>query len=96
LEVDLKALEGWCLYIIETEENTLYTGISNNLEKRWQDHSQGKGAKYLRAFKPKAVVYVESCESRSDASKREAKVKSMSKEEKQALIKNYQTGKGAE
>ncbi len=77
----------WCLYIIETEDNTLYTGITNDLEKRWETHLSGKGAKYLRAHKPKAIVYSETHVDRSSASRREAEVKKLSREQKEKLIR---------
>ena len=65
----------WCLYILQTERGTLYTGITNNLTKRFEAHTQGKGAKYTRANKPQKIVYQENFENRSEASKREAEVK---------------------
>jgi len=79
-------MKPWYLYIIETTDNTLYTGITNNIEKRWAMHVQGKGAKYLRAHKPKAVVYHEQHVDRSAASQREAAVKKMTRQQKLKLI----------
>ncbi len=76
----------WQVYIIETENNTLYTGITNDLESRWIAHQQGKGAKYLRVHKPKKIVYVETRESRSVASQREAEIKNLTREQKLLLI----------
>ena len=48
-------------YIVECKDGTLYTGWTNNLEKRIADHNSGKGAKYTRARKPVTLVYYETC-----------------------------------
>ena len=80
----------WFIYMIETEDNTLYTGISNDVAKRWLAHKQGSGAKYLKAHKPKALVYVEASSNRSEASKREAALKKLSRAAKLLLISNGQ------
>ena len=79
----------WSVYIIETERNTLYTGITNNVEKRWLTHKQGRGAKYLKANKPRCLVYVESLENRSLASKREAEIKKLERSKKLVLIDSH-------
>lgn len=76
----------WKIYIIETEADTLYTGITTDLEKRWLSHAAGKGAKYLRAHKPKSIVFVEGNHDRSSASAREAEIKKLSRIQKQHLI----------
>lgn len=76
----------WYLYIIETQQGTLYTGITNDLPKRWQAHLDGKGAKYLRAHPPKAIVYLEKHTNRSEASVKEAQIKALGREKKQDLI----------
>jgi putative endonuclease len=81
-----KIKKPWQLYIIETEANTLYTGITNDLENRWLAHQQGRGAKYLRSHKPRKIVYIEAQENRSVASQREAEIKNLSREQKLQLI----------
>jgi len=80
-------LIGWGVYIIETHSGTLYTGATNRLWKRWETHQNGSGAKYLRAHKPKRVVYWEGTESKSEALKREATIKRMSRAQKLKLIR---------
>ena len=78
----------WLIYILECRDDSLYCGITNNLEKRLKHH-KGEiigGAKYTRSHWPCKLVYEEKSVSRSDASKREAIIKKMSKDEKQALI----------
>lgn len=75
------------VYIVRTEKNTLYTGQTNDLEKRLKMHRSGKGAKYLRAFKKIELVYQEEYLSLSEALKREAEIKSWPKSKKEILIK---------
>ena len=78
----------WLIYILECRDGSLYCGITNNIEKRLKQH-KGEikgGAKYTRSHLPCKLVYEENSLSRSDASKREAIIKKMSKVEKQTLI----------
>jgi putative endonuclease len=76
----------WSVYILKCSDNTLYTGITNNLEKRLDAHSQGIGAKYTRCRLPIRLVYVEEQPDRSAASKRELEIKSFSRAKKNQLI----------
>ncbi len=76
------------LYILKCSDNTLYTGITNNLEKRLKMH-QGElpgGAKYTRSRLPIKLVYQEKAWDRSQASKRECEVKKFSRKKKLELI----------
>lgn len=77
------------VYILRTSKNTLYTGITNNLDKRLEEHrSKGKkSAKYMKAFKSFELVHTEEFENRSEALKREAEIKKLTKFEKEILIK---------
>lgn len=77
----------WWLYIVETEKSTLYTGIAKNPNKRYLDHKTGKGARYLRSFKPRRLAYVEKLPSQSQALKKEAKIKKWPKHKKLEYIK---------
>lgn len=70
-------------YIVECKDGTLYTGWTNNLEKRIADHNSGKGAKYTRARKPVTLVYYETFEAKEEAMKREYAIKHMSRKEKE-------------
>lgn len=79
----------WHLYILRCKDGTLYTGITTDVEKRFQAHQCGKGAKYTRGRGPLELVYREECGSHSDALKREWEVKQLSREQKQALIDEY-------
>lgn len=79
----------WHLYILLCKDNTLYTGITTNVEKRLEAHQMGRGAKYTRGRNPLKLVYQELCGSHSDALKRELAIKRLSREEKQAMIQKY-------
>jgi len=86
--------KNWYVYIIQTESSTLYTGITTDVSRRFGEHLDifngvrtAKGAKYFRRSKPVAVVHQEIFDNRSDASKREAAIKRMTKAKKSALIK---------
>ena len=76
----------WKVYIIKCSDDTLYTGISNDIEKRFQDHLDGNGAKYFRGREPKELVYIEEGHSRSSASKRELEIKKLTRKKKDRLI----------
>ena len=76
----------WTVYILECGDGTLYTGITDDLERRLKAHSEGKGAKYTRGRTPVEVVYTEECESYSAALKREYAIKQLSRGEKIKLI----------
>ena len=77
----------WYLYILRCADDTLYTGITTDVEKRLEAHRSGKGAKYTRGRGPLELVYRECCASHSEALKREVQIKRMSRQEKQNLIK---------
>lgn len=76
------------VYILECSDKSLYTGYTNDLTKRVETHNKGKGAKYTRGRLPVKLVYEESHETKSSALKREHAIKSLSRHEKQNLIKN--------
>ena len=74
------------VYILKCGDGTLYTGWTNNLEKRIQAHNTGKGAKYTRARLPVELVYFEKFEEKVDAQRREYRIKKLSRKEKLKLI----------
>lgn len=76
----------WLVYMLECSDNSIYTGITNNLEERLKKHQSGNGAKYLRGRLPIKLVYKEKFLNRSEATKREIYIKKMSKKEKKHLI----------
>lgn len=70
------------LYILQCSDNSLYTGITTDLEKRFEAHRNGTGSKYVRAHLPFEHIYTEEFKNRSDASKREAEIKRWSRNRK--------------
>ena len=76
----------WTVYILECGDGTLYTGITNNLASRVLAHESGQGAKYTRGRSPLKVVYKETLENRSKASKREGEIKALSRMKKLELL----------
>ena len=76
------------VYILRCNDVSLYTGWTNNLEKRIKAHSDGKGAKYTRARVPVELVYFEVFEDKIEAMKREYVIKQLKRKEKLELIKN--------
>ena len=76
----------WTVYIIETSENSYYTGITMDIKRRFDEHSNGKGAKFFNTCIPLKVIYQETGHTRSSASKREAEIKSLTHAEKINLI----------
>lgn len=81
----------WSVYIIEASDNSLYTGITTDVERRFEQHVSGKGgARFFRGRSPKTVRYIEASVNRSSASIREAAIKKLSRKDKLALIASYQ------
>ena len=82
--------DNWSLYIIEADDRTLYTGITTDIERRFEEHLQGqKGARYFSGRNPVRVVYREHGHSRSSASRREAEIKKLTRRAKERLILAY-------
>jgi len=79
---------GCWVYILRCADNTLYTGIAADVEKRVEQHNAGMGAKYTRGRGPVVPVYRELCADRPAALRREAAIKKLSRQEKLALIEH--------
>lgn len=77
------------VYIIKCKDNSLYTGWTNNLERRFKAHTEGKGAKYTRGRGPLELVYFEEFEDKIEAMKREYEIKKMSRKNKLEIIKKF-------
>ena len=77
----------WFVYLIQCRDNSIYTGITNDLEKRFKHHKEGKGGRYTRNHKPIKILYSEQFETKSDALKREIQIKGWRKEKKINLVK---------
>lgn len=75
------------VYIVRCNDGTLYTWISNNLEKRIDDHNNSKTwAKYTKARRPVRLVWQQEVENKNEACKLELKIKNMKKEEKEKIL----------
>lgn len=81
------------IYILKCSDDTLYTGWTNDLDKRLKTHSKGKGAKYTRARLPVKLVYFEEYDNKISAQKREYEIKQMSKHQKLELINKKSSNK---
>ena len=79
----------WFLYILLCGDGSLYTGITTDVDARLEVHRSGKGAKYTRGRGPVSLVYVEQCENKSHALRREIAVKKLSRAQKQLLCESY-------
>lgn len=77
-------------YIILTEKNTFYCGYTDDIQKRFQAHLEGRGAKYTRANKPVKLVYQKEFDTKSDAMKEEARIKKLTHKEKLDILTNIQ------
>lgn len=77
------------VYIIKCKDNSLYTGWTNNLERRFKAHQEGKGAKYTRGRGPLELVYFEEFEDKIEAMKREYEIKKMSRKNKLEMIGGF-------
>ena len=86
----LHKFEKWFIYILRCNDGTLYTGITNNLDKRIKQHNEGKGAKYTRGRGPVALVKFFEVLTKSDALKVEYHIKQLSREEKLNYVQEKQ------
>ena len=75
-------------YIVECADGTLYSGWTNDLEKRIAAHNAGQGAKYTRSRRPVTLRYYEEFEDKNEALRREAALKKLPRAKKQALIES--------
>jgi putative endonuclease len=84
----------WFIYILRCSDESFYTGITTNINRRIQQHNSSRncGAKYTRFRRPVNLVYTEESESRSSAGKREREIKRLSHKTKLKLIENSTTG----
>lgn len=76
----------WYVYILLCEDESFYTGVTNNLEKRFLDHKNGKGGRYTRSHKPIKLIYSEQFSTQSEALKRERQIKGWSREQKISIL----------
>ena len=76
----------WYVYILECSDLTLYTGITNNVEKRIDTHNNKKGAKYTKTRTPVKLMYQQTFETKSLAAKEEWRIKQLTRTQKISLI----------
>lgn len=76
----------WHVYVILCSDDSLYTGITMDIERRFRQHSEGKGAKYFRGRVPLRVVYREENHSRCSAAREEYRIKRMNRTEKERMV----------
>jgi len=78
----------WCVYILRCNDNSLYTGITVEPQRRLEEHNRGdkQAARYTRGRRPVTLVYQEYCANRAIAARREAAIKKLSRQQKLALI----------
>lgn len=76
------------VYILECADGSLYTGITNNLEKRLKIHNEGKASKYTRSRLPVKIVYKEEVMGKGKALSREIEIKKLEREDKLRMLKN--------
>ncbi len=81
-------MSSWQVYMILCSDNSLYTGISNDVERRIVQHAGQRGAKYFRGRQPEYLVYLESGHDRSSASQREVAIKRLRRTGKEHLIQS--------
>ena len=81
-------MKQWCVYMVRCADNSLYTGIATDIDRRVTEHNStgNLAAKYTRARQPVSLVYHETSESRSAASQREYRLKRLSKKAKETLV----------
>ena len=75
------------IYLLECSDKSIYTGITTNVERRFEEHKRGKGGHYTNAHGAVKILYIEKVKDRSAALKREIEIKKLSREEKLALVK---------
>jgi putative endonuclease len=84
--VDAQKMSRWVCYVLQCADGTLYTGITNDLERRLTAHNAGEGAKYTRGRAPVNLAYCETCADKSAALKREIEIKGLPRTKKLALL----------
>ena len=82
-------MEAW-VYMLLCSDGSYYTGWTTDVDKRYKNHCSGKGARYTRSHPPVAIAYREQCKDRSEAMKREAAIKKLSRKEKEELVSRFQ------
>ena len=80
--------KGWAVYMLRCRDGSLYTGATNDVDQRVAVHAAGRGAAYTRSRRPVALVYVEKRRNKSQALRREAQLKRLTRAQKLKLLRN--------
>lgn len=88
IKKDKTIVQNYFVYILRCADDTLYTGITNDVPRRLLEHQTGKGGKYTRVHKGVEMVFVDTCKSKGDALRREIAIKKLSRSTKLALIQS--------
>jgi putative endonuclease len=80
-----KKKDAWSLYLVRCSDDSIYTGISKNVDARIERHNQGKGARFTAARRPVVLIYQEKHKNRISAMKREIEIKRWPKTKKEKL-----------
>lgn len=84
----------WFVYLLRCNDNSLYAGITTDIERRLHQHNHTKlGAKYTRAKRPVTLAFIESATDKSSASKREYQLRKLTKTSKEQLVSTYHSTK---
>jgi len=76
------------VYILRCKDGSYYTGHAKDVERRFEMHKNGRGARYTRVHEPEKLMYIEQFESHGEAMRRERKIKTLSHTKKNQLITN--------
>lgn len=79
-------------YMLRMADGTLYTGYTNDIEKRLAAHNKGTASKCTRVRLPASLVYLEACSCKSEAMRRERALKALRKPQKEALVRGFEAG----
>jgi len=86
--INKRIKDKWFLYVLQCRDDTFYTGITKNLERRIKMHNDGKASRYTRTRRPVVLRYHEVCIGRTKGLTRECEIKSLPRKKKEELIKN--------
>lgn len=80
----------WFVYLLRCNDNSLYAGVTTDIKRRVTEHNASAlGAKYTRARRPVTLAYLEEADSRSDAGKKEYKLRKLTKQKKEQKVTSY-------
>jgi len=80
----------WCVYILECQDNSYYTGVTNDIDKRMKAHAEGKGSKYVYKKGFRKLLFTKNCSDKSDACKCEYQIKKLPRNQKLDWFTNFQ------